>query len=59
MIKSKLDLDIRIKYTDRILCGSDKEKYREALLTCKGMDRDYSGNQCTIGAAKNVTMDQY
>ena len=58
-ITSSLDLDIRIKYTERILRNSDMKKYRQVLLACKEMDRGTYGDQWTLIAVNNVTMDQF
>ena len=42
-IKSKLDIDKRIKYTSRILTGPMLNKYCEPLLACKDTIKDFYG----------------
>ena len=59
VIMSKKDLDLRIKYTERILRNSTLKKFRQVLLTCKDAARGLVGNQWTLRAAKNMTMEQF
>ena len=58
-IMSKKGLDLRIKYTERILRNSTLKKFRQVLLTCKDAARGLVGNQWTLRAAKNMTMEQF
>ena len=47
-ITSKLDLDLRIKYTEQILRNSAPKKFLHVLLGCKDMDRELFGDQWTL-----------
>ena len=58
-ITSKLDIDLMIKYIERIICVSAVKSYRQFLLACKDIDRGCAGNQCTIGSAKNSSMNHF
>ena len=55
---SILDLYLRIKYTERILRNSDPNKYRQVLFLCNNTYRGLYGNQWTLRAANNVTMEK-
>ena len=57
-IKSKLGLDIKIKYMERILIWPALNKFRQAL-ECKELAKGLTGDQRILGLANSVTMDQF
>ena len=57
-IMSKLDLDISIKYTERILRGPELNKFRQVLLECKESAKGLVGDQWNLGSSNSVTMEQ-
>ena len=57
-ITSKIDLDIRIKYTDKILSNSAIHQFKMVLLACKETAWGFSGDYLTIRVANNITMEQ-
>ena len=55
---SKIDLDLTIKYTEKILRNLALKKFWQVLLACKETARGLAGNQWTPRSAKNVTKKQ-
>ena len=57
-ITSKIDVDKRINYIERILRREALNKYRQVLSECKDLEKGIDVDQWNMGAAKNVTMEQ-
>ena len=55
-IMSLMDLDVRIKYMERLLRVPVLKKYRQVLAECKESGKGLAGNQWTIGLDKVVYM---
>ena len=53
-----MDVDKRIKYTERILRGGIAQKYRQVLPECKNLEKGLSRYQWTLISKENVTMEQ-
>ena len=51
-ITPKIDLDIRIKYTEHILRGPALKKFRQVLLKCKDPAKGLSGYQWSLALEK-------
>ena len=49
---------LRIKYTERILRGTELKKFRHVLVECKESDKGLSGNQWSVGSEKSISMEQ-
>ena len=58
-ISSKLDLDLRIKYTERILKVPVLKEFPQFMLECKELDKGLAGCQWSLGLEKSVTMEQF
>ena len=58
-ITPKLDLDISIKYMERILRRPAMNKFWQVMLECKELEKGLSGDQWSIGLVKSVTMEQF
>ena len=57
-ITSPIDVDKKVKYTQRLLRGLALNKYKTVLAQCKETAKVIAGDQWTLGEAKYVTMDQ-
>ena len=57
-ITSKLDLDLRIKYTERILIRPELKKFWQVLLECKYPAKKLAGYQWSLGSTNIFTIEQ-
>ena len=58
-ITSTIDVDRKVKYTQRLLRGLALNKYKTVLAEWKDPENDIAGDKWTLGAVKYVTMDQF
>ena len=58
-ITSVMDVDVSIKYMDRILRLPALNKYQQVLVECKQFLKALYGYQCSLWLAKGVSMEQF
>ena len=54
-----IGVDKRVNYLHFLLRGSALNKYKTVLVECKELVKGIDGYQWTLGAMKDVTMEQF